>query len=129
MRRAPLAQGARFLVFGALNTVATYAIYCVLVAFIAPQLAYALVFGLGIAIAYVLNARFVFGTRMRVGSATLYPLVYVVQYAANAVLIDAFIGAGLGPRAALAIALALVTPLSYALNRAVLSRRGRSPGA
>ena len=128
MRRAPVAQGARFLVFGALNTLATYAIYCVLVALISPQIAYALVFALGIAIAYVLNTRFVFGTRMRVGSATLYPLVYVVQYVANALLIGAFIGAGLGPRAALAIALAVVTPLSYVLNRAVLSRHERSPG-
>lgn len=131
MARAPVeagigAQGARFLAVGALNTAATYGIYCVLVAFIAPQAAYAMVFALGVGAAYVLNSRFVFGATMHVRSATLYPLVYVLQYAANALLIDAFIGTGLGARAALALALVVVTPLSFLLNRLVLSRRRAS---
>jgi putative flippase GtrA len=117
-------QGARFLAFGALNTLATYALYCVLVAFIAPQPAYAIVFALGIALAYVLNSRYVFAAPIRARTAALYPLVYIAQYAANALLIDAFIGTGLGPRAALAAALVIVTPLSFALNRLVLTRSG-----
>lgn len=117
------AQGARFIAFGALNTLATYALYCVLVAFIAPQAAYAIVFALGIGLAYLLNSRFVFGTRMCVASATLYPLVYVLQYGANALLIEVLTAAGLGPRSALAIALAAVTPLSFLCNRLVLAKR------
>ncbi len=117
------AQGVRFLAFGALNTLATYALYCILVAFIAPQIAYAIVFVLGIGIAYIFNSRFVFGTRMRLSTATFYPLIYIAQYAANAILIEILARAGLGPRVALAIALAFVTPLSFLLNRLVLSRR------
>lgn len=116
-------QAARFLASGALNTLVTYALYCVLVAFLAPQAAYALVFVLGIGLAYVLNTRFVFAARMRVASATLYPLVYVVQYAATALLIELFTAAGLGPRLALAIALVVVTPLSFAGNRLLLGRQ------
>jgi putative flippase GtrA len=116
------AQGARFLAFGALNTLATYALYCVLVALIAPQAAYAIVFALGIGLAYVLNSRYVFATPIRAGTAALYPLVYAAQYGANALLIDVFIGAGLGPRAALAVALVIVTPLSFVLNHLVLTR-------
>ncbi len=120
--RSTRAQGARFLAFGALNTLATYALYCVLVAFIAPQPAYAIVFALGIGLAYVLNSRYVFAAPIRAGTAALYPLVYAAQYGANALLIDVFIGAGLGPRAALAVALVIVTPLSFVLNRRVLTR-------
>ena len=121
-------QGARFIAAGALNTLVTYALYCVLVAFIAPQVAYAIVYVLGIGIAYVLNARFVFATPVRAQSAAIYPLVYVVQYGANALLIDALTGAGLGPRAALAVALTIVTPLSFVLNRLVLVRKARDAG-
>src|SRR6478672_4793412 len=120
--RPTRAQGARFVAFGALNTLATYALYCVLVAFIAPQVAYAIVFALGIGLAYVLNSRYVFAAPIRAGTAALYPLVYGAQYGANALLIEVFIGAGLGPRAALASALVIVTPLSFVLNRRVLTR-------
>jgi putative flippase GtrA len=112
----------RFIAFGALNTLATYALFCVLVAFIAPQVAYAIVYVLGIGLAYLLNSRFVFATPLRARSAALYPLVYVAQYVANALLIGVFTGAGLGPRVALALALLIVTPLSFVLNRRVLTR-------
>ena len=117
------AQGARFVALGALNTLATYAIYCGLVAFMSPQVAYAVVFTLGIGLAFVLNSKFVFRTPVRLGSAALYPVVYIFQYCANAYLIDAFIGSGFSPRTALAVALVIVTPLSFVLNRLVLARR------
>jgi putative flippase GtrA len=116
------AQGLRFLTAGALNTLFTYALYCLLVVFVHPQIAYAVVFAIGIGVAYLLNSCFVFATRMRIGTATVYPLVYAAQYAANALLIDALTRSGLGPRSALAIALVLVTPLSFVLNRMVLTR-------
>ena len=124
-RSDPTARGQalRFIAFGGLNTLVTYALYCVIVTFISPQVAYAIVFLLGIGLAFILNSRFVFGARLRISSAALYPLVYVVQYGATALLIHAFIATGLGPRTALAVALVIVTPLSFALNRAVLTRR------
>ena len=86
-------------------------------------MAYAIVFALGLGLAFVLNSKFVFRTRVRLGLAALYPIVYIVQYGANALLIDWFTGAGLGPRAALAVALIIVTPLSFVLNRLILSQR------
>ena len=125
--RATRAQGMRFLASGALNTLATYALYCVLVAFMHAQIAYAIVFALGIGLAYVLNARFVFRSRMGVATASVYPLVYVAQYALTAGLVEALSRAGVGPRIALAVALAVVTPLSFTLNRLVLAR-GASKG-
>jgi putative flippase GtrA len=126
MMRRLGAEGTRFLVFGAFNTLATYGIYCVLVGFLAPQVAYAIVFALGIALAYAGNSLFVFRAPMRWRIAGVYPGVYVLQYLANAVLIEAFTGSlGLGPRVALALSLAIVTPVSFLLNRALLGRAKR----
>lgn len=117
------AQGLRFLVSGAASTALTYALYCVLVFFLHPQVAYAIVFVLGIALAYFVNARYVFRAPLRATTAALYPLVYAVQYALSALLIGIFTNAGLGPRVALAITIALVTPCSFILNRIALARR------
>lgn len=122
------AQGIRFLASGALNTIVTYALYCVLVAFLHPQVAYAIVFALGIVVAYVLNSRYVFGKRVRLATAAVYPLVYAAQYALSALLVGVLMRAGLGPRIALGIALALVMPLSFVLNRLVLARSGPKVG-
>ena len=116
-------QALRFIAFGGLNTLVTYALYCAIVTFISPQIAYAIVFLLGIGLAFVLNSKYVFGARLRVGSAAIYPLVYVVQYGATALLIHVLGAMGPGPRTSLAVALVIVTPLSFALNRAVLTRR------
>ena len=74
-----------------------------LVAFLHPQVAYAIVFALGIVVAYVLNSRFVFGKRVRLATAAVYPLVYAAQYALSALLIGVLMRAGLGPRIALAL--------------------------
>jgi putative flippase GtrA len=122
--RLHLAEGARFLLFGAFNTLFTYAVYWVLVDGLAPQLAYAIVFALGIAIAYAGNSLFVFRTPMRWRVAGVYPLVYLGQYLANAALLELLTGwRGLGPRGALALSLAIVTPISFLLNRALLKGR------
>ena len=59
---------------------------------------------------------------LRIATATVYPLVYAAQYALNALLIDVLTKRGVGPRIALAIALAVVTPVSFVLNRWVLAR-------
>ena len=117
------AQGLRFLASGAANTAITYALYCGLVFFVHPQLAYAIVFVLGIGIAYLINSTYVFRAPLRMATAAFYPLVYAVQYALGALLIGVFTHAGLGPRVALAIAIALVTPVSFVLNRIVLARK------
>jgi putative flippase GtrA len=120
------AQGARFLAFGVVNTAVTYAIYCLLVFWLHPQLAYALVFALGIAIAYAGNALWVFRSGMRWSTALPYVALYLGQYVANALAVYLFMEhLGLGPRVALAAALVLVTPVSFLLNKALLGRAGR----
>jgi putative flippase GtrA len=118
------ARGARFLAFGVFNTLVTYAIYCALVIWLHPQLAYALVFALGIVIAYLGNAAWVFRARLRWAMLLPYAGVYLATYLANAGLVHALMTqAGAGPRVALALSLVVVTPLSFLLNYAVLGRQ------
>ncbi len=117
------ARGARFLAFGLFNTLLTYAIYCVLVAWMHPQAAYALVFALGIVLAYVGNAAWVFRARLRWSALAPYAALYLGQYAANAAAVHLLTQElHMGPRTALAVSLVVVTPLSFALNHLMLGR-------
>ena len=116
-------QGIRFLVFGAFNTAVTYLLYCALVFVMHPQFAYALAFTVGIALAWAGNSKFVFRRPLTRKVAAVYPLLYLAQYLLTAALIHALtVWLLLGPRVALAIALTITTPLSFAWNRALLAR-------
>lgn len=115
------AAGLRFLVVGAANTAITYALYCLLVLWLPPAVAYGLVYALGIAIAYFGNSLWVFRSGVRVSALLAYPLVYLVPFLANLGSLDLLGRWGLGPRLALLLSLAWVTPLSFVLNRAFLA--------
>jgi len=119
-------RGARFLAFGLFNTLVTYAIYWVLVEWMHPQAAYAIVFALGIAIAYIGNAAWVFRAPLRWATLFPYAALYIGQYLANAAAVHVLTEeAHLGPRVALALSLAVVTPLSFLLNHGLLGRGAR----
>ena len=121
------AEGIRFVLFGAFNTVLTYLAYCLLVFVMHPQIAYAIVFALGIALAYIGNSRLVFRRALDWKIAGAYPLVYLAQYALTAGLIHLFgLWLALGPRLALALALVITTPLSFLLNRLMLGKSRHS---
>ena len=56
-------EGLRFLASGAINTLATYAVYLGLQLFMPYQAAYAIAFALGIALSYWISLAFVFRER------------------------------------------------------------------
>ena len=121
---APQREGVRFIAFGAFNSLVTYAAYWVLVAWLHPQLAFAIVFAAGIALAYAGNALWVFRAPVRARTAAVYPAIYLVQYLICAGLLHLLVErAGMGSRLAGFVAMVLVVPLSFALNRALLKRR------
>ena len=99
----------------------TYVIYCGLVFAVPPQVAFAIVYALGIAVAYAGHVRWVFRARPRVVTAAIYPILYLLQYALTAGLLELLLrNWGLGERLALAVAIVIVTPLSFLLSRRVL---------
>lgn len=120
----PSARFARFLVVGGVNTVLGYALYLAFERLLDYRWAYTLSYALGIAISYVLNARFVFRQPLSWRRMLAFPAVYVVQYAAGIVLLWLLVERLGLPREIAPLAVVAATiPLTYATSRLVLTRR------
>jgi putative flippase GtrA len=70
----------RFLIAGGVNTALTYFLYLGLLLLIPYSWAYSLTYIAGIGLGYLLNARWVFKRQPSLGTATSYPLTYVINY-------------------------------------------------
>lgn len=117
-------EGLRFVLFGVLNTAVTYGIYCLLVFVLVPQLAYLIVYALGIVIAYIGNAKWVFKAKVSATSALAYPFMQLGQYLVTAgtlqVMLQVF---ALEKRIALAVAIIIIAPFAFLMNRYVFRAR------
>ena len=130
-----LREGVRFLLAGALNTAATYAIYLLLLSVVGYTLAYSVAFLIGIFIAYGMNSRYVFRVTTSLRTFALFPLVYVAQYLVGiAVLRIAVVEFNVPQRYALLASIVVTLPMTFLLNRLLLKRGasltpqpGRSP--
>lgn len=126
MDNRPALRGelSRFLAAGAVNTGLTYLLYLALLAVLPYVGAYTIAYVSGIALSYVLNARFVFRTPLSLGAALRFPLVYVVQYATGScVLVAAVDGAGVSRGLGMLAAIAVSVPATFALSRGLLRRQ------
>ncbi len=114
-------EALRFLVWGVANTALSTLVYYLLVLFLPYGLAYSLAYAGGVYLNYFTNSRFVFQTRLSLGKAFSYPLVYGVQYLISLVLLELFVR-GLEVSIWLAPWLVVVArwPLSYLMNRLVI---------
>ncbi|MGE8165146.1 GtrA family protein [Paraburkholderia sp. NPDC080076] len=71
----------RFLVSGAVNTLATYLLYLLLLKFLPYTWAYTVTYVVGIALGYLLSAKWVFKKDLSVRTAASYPVAYLINYA------------------------------------------------
>ena len=124
--RDALPEFGRFLVSGAVNTLASYAVYFALLPFIPYLAAYTIAYLIGVVISYLLITRFVFRTPRRFATAVRFPLVCAVQYLVGSAVITLLVE-GFGIRASLAAIAAIVLsiPTSFLLSR-TLMRAGRT---
>jgi putative flippase GtrA len=115
-------QFRRFLVAGALNTVASYITYLWMLLHMRYEFAYTLSTALAILCSYALNTYFVFRTSWCWRKLVQFPSVYFVQYvtglAAMWVLVDGF---GVDDRIAPWFVIAAQVPLTYVLSRRILA--------
>jgi putative flippase GtrA len=128
--RAPLSREVlRFLAGGVVNTVLSFALYYALQLVMPYQAAYALAFVFGVALSYAINVFFVFRTGHTAGKALAFPLVYLAQYVAGALLLAALVEwLGMPQEIAPLVVVVLTLPLTFALSRFVLrSRPGQTP--
>lgn len=124
MTRKLAGEAARFLATGVVNTLASYAVYFVLQLVLPYQVAYAVAFAFGVFLSYLLNLRFVFRTPHSRAKAMAFPLVYLAQYLAGALLLAVVVEWLRVPKEIAPLVVVVVTiPLTFALTRLVL----RSP--
>lgn len=113
----------RFVVTGTVNTVASYAVYFLLLYALPYLVAYTIAYVLGIALSYLLMTRFVFRAPARWSTALRFPLVYVAQYALGSgttyVLVE---HAQVAPWLAAALTMLVVVPTTFVLAKLVLRR-------
>jgi putative flippase GtrA len=127
--RRLLRQAVSFALSGGVNTVATFALYWLLLLVVHYQLAYAISFVAGIGLSYVLSTRFVFQTAHSWKKLALYPLVYLLCYGAGAVVLAvAVTRLGIAPWLAPLVSACVTLPLTFFLSRAVLLPRAKGGG-
>lgn len=121
-------QFTRFLVIGAANTGASYALYLLLLLVVDYRIAYTLAYIAGLAWGYWAQARFVFdaplGARSAAGYLATYGAMYLVSLIVLYVVVDRFaVPKAFGMLAALAI----TVPTSFVLLRRGFRWRRAAP--
>ena len=90
-----------------------------------PQPAFALVYLVGILVAYVGNSQWVFGSALTWRSALAYPVLYLIVYAVTALGLHLLVSRWHCPAwLAMAVCLTYSVPLSFVLNRALFAWTG-----
>lgn len=119
---AQAASFVRFVVAGALNTLATFAAYLALCRVLGPAQSYSLAYALGIGLSYLLNSMLVFNVPVSAKRALRFPLVYAVQYLYGLLLIWILTSPLHVPNAlAMVVVVATSIPLTFLLTRRVLA--------
>ena len=123
-------QALRFLIAGALNTMATYAIYLALLPLLDYTLAYTIAYLTGIVISYLLNTAFVFRVTRTAANMATFPLVYVVQYLLGALVLNLAVRwIGVPDKFALIASIVVTIPVTFFLSRALLHRGAQKSDA
>lgn len=117
-------QTLRFIVGGSANTLFSYALYWVLLAWLPYPLAYTVSFAIAIVSGYAINTRFVFRAPWSWRKLMAYPAVYFVNYCAGLAVVWASVRwFGVDQRIAPIIATVVTLPLVYLLTRALIQGR------
>ena len=111
-------QFARFLLVGAANTAASYAVYLVLLLVVDYRVAYTIAFIAGLVGGYLAHARFVFGARPGARSAASYLATYGAMYLVSLFVLYVAVDRLAVPKAlGMLAALAFTVPASFILLR------------
>jgi putative flippase GtrA len=111
-------QFARFVVVGAVNTAASYAVYLLLLPVVDYRLAYTIAYVGGLVGGYLAHARFVFGARPGARSAASYLATYGAMYLASLAVLHVVVDMLRVPKAlGMLAALAVTVPASFVLLR------------
>ena len=117
----------RFLASGAANTLASYALYLLLLRFVPYRWAYSLAYAAGVALAYVLYRYYVFKASGGKFGPIMVMVIYFFQYCLGLGLVSIWEQwLGLPVVFAPVFAIALSIPVTYVLSRSVFRNRDTS---
>lgn len=121
-RHRPLmAVALRFLLGGAVNTLATLLLYWLLLRFMHYQWAYLASFCAGILLSYALNTRYVFKAKHSWLRFAAFPLIYLIVYGLGAMTLRITVGHwGVPPALGPILSIIVTLPVSFLLTRALL---------
>lgn len=122
-RRGPAGQFSRFVGVGALNSLATFVLYQVLLLAIPYWLAFTVSFAAGLVFGLVAGARVVFNRRINPVSAMVFALYYVFSYLFSLLMLMVLVDQwGISARLAPLIVIAVMVPLNFIGARFALHR-------
>jgi putative flippase GtrA len=109
---------------GSINTILTYIIYLWLLQSMSYRLAYSISFFIGIIIALILNARFVYRVTITLTKLITYSFIYGLQYLFGLFVVSFAVNIlGVSEKYALALSILLSIPLMFWLTGKVLQNR------
>jgi Predicted membrane protein len=112
---------ASFLLCGAANTGATYALYALLILLMPYKPAYSIAYVCGIGISYLLNSRFVFQEPVTLAKFLKYPVVYVIQYGLGIVVLYACIDLlHISKWLAPAVVIVISLPVTFVISKLII---------
>lgn len=112
----------RFLLGGGVNTAFTYGIYLALNLVMNYQWAYLFAYIIGVVFAYCFNAVLVFRVPLSWKGFFSYPLVYVIQYGASALLLGALVEfANMSEKFVPLLVSVCMVPLTYTISKLILA--------
>ena len=113
----------RFLVAGGINTLATWALYWLLLTAMDPRLAYAIAYASGIALTYTLNSLWVFKRSWTIAGLLAFTLGYGLQAVVAYGLFLLLLAYTPIPPWALPVAITIVLlPLTFLMSRELVHR-------
>ena len=107
----------RFMVVGGVNTVATYAVYLALLAWLGAYWAYLASFIAGVFFSYLLNLKFTFRARHSTARVFSYALIYVAQFLLGISVLHLCLEIGVPEQLAPLFAIAVSVPVQFFLSQ------------
>lgn len=114
----------RFVLAGGVNTIATYALYLLLLRWLSYPVAYSLTYACGIGLGYLLNVYWVFKKVPSLRTALPYPLTYALNYVLGLGLLWCLVEILMLPKEVAPVIVVIVSvPLMYLVTRAIFQGR------
>ncbi|WP_411735476.1 GtrA family protein [Paenibacillus sp. M2] len=114
----------KFLISGGINTLATYLMYLLLLLFYNYSISYSISYVAGIFLSYYLNSVFVFKEKISFRKFLKFPVVYIVQYLVNMLLMYILVEyAQMHAQIVPLVAMVITVPITFLLSKMIIKSK------